>query len=195
MTRVNRKYLLIDNDDAKSNVFEIDGNSVLYFNDRTNATFYETYELVKKYKLASKCYFITQTHLWYQFIYKEGIVYQYSCDGVFIRRIEQVQRLSDEQVRTFIKVDVHAGTPSTDLQPNPIYDKWENDLFTELENGNTTVDNIKRIIYNTENLPNPPYLGGRWLSGYLKGFAKKYPQYIELIFNSTLPLPPHNIFQ
>jgi hypothetical protein len=194
MTSRDRKYLLIDNDNT-SDVFERDGNSLLYFNDRTNATFYETYELVKKYKLASKCYFITQTHLWYQFIYKEGIVYQYSCDGVFIRRIEQVQRLSDEQVRTFIKVDVHAGTPSTDLQPNPIYDKWENDLFTELENGNTTVDNIKRIIYNTENLPHPPYLGGRWLSGYLKGFTKKYPQYIELIFNSTLPLPPHNIFQ
>ena len=195
MTRVTRKYSLIDKDDTKSNIFEIDGNSVLYFNDRTNATFYETYEQVKKNKLASKCYFITQTHIWYQLIYKEGIVYQYSCDGVFIRRIEQVQRLSDEQVRTLIKVDVHTGTPSTDLQTNPTYDKWENKLFTELENGNTTVDNIKRIIYNTENLHNPPYLGGRWLVGYLKSFTKKYPQYIELIFNSSLPSHPHNIFQ
>jgi len=193
MTSRDRKYLLIANDNT-SDVFECDGNSVLYFNDQTNATFYETYELVKKYKLASKCYFIKQTHLWYQFIYKEGIIYQYSCDGCFIRRIEQVQRLSDEQVRTLIKVDVHAGTPSTHSQPNATYDKWENELFTELENGNTTVDNIKRIIYNTGNLPNPPYLGGRWLAGYLKGFTNKYPQYIELIFNSNLPLPPHNIF-
>ena len=190
----NRKYMLIDKDDV-SNRFETDGSSLLYFNDRTNATFYETYDSIKRSGLASKCYFISHTNMWYQLIYKDGVVYQYSCDGLFVRRVEQVQQLSDEQVRALIKVDVHAGSPSTYSGENPTYDKWENALFTELENGNTTVDDIKRIIYNTENLPNPTSLGGRWLSGYLKGFTQKYPKYMELILNSSLPSHPHNIFQ
>ena len=165
----NIKYLLIDNDD-RSNVFETDGNSVLLFNDGTTSTFNETYELVKKTKLASKCYFIAKTNIWYQFIYQDDIVYQYSCDGVFIRHIEQVQQLSDEQIRTLIKVDVHAGPPSTEFHPNPKYDKWENDLLRELENGNTSVYHIKSVIYNYEKLDEPPYLGGRWLSGFLNSF-------------------------
>ena len=143
--------MLIDKDDT-NNLFDIDGNIILLFNDKTTATFYETYESVKITRFASKCYFIERTHSWHQFIYKDKFVYQYSCNGIFIRRIEQVQRLSDYQIRTLINVDVRAKTPLTVTNLNSLYDKWENDLFMTLENSDTTVDNIKRIIYNTEYL-------------------------------------------
>jgi hypothetical protein len=177
---MNRTYILIDPDNS-SNIFEINGSSILYFNDKTNGTFYETYEIVKKNKSASKCYYIEKTHMWYQLIYKDKCIYQYAFNGTLFRRIEQVERLSDENIRELMKVGVHSGTPSTDVVPNPIYDKWEKDLLTVLENGSISTDNIKRIIYNTDNIPNPPYLGGRWLVGFLNGFTNKYPQYIDLI--------------
>lgn len=174
------KYRLID-PDTPSNTFEIDGNSILCFNDNTNRTFRDTYENVKNTKTASKCYFIEHTKIWYQLIYKDLFVYQYSYNGTLMRRIEQIESLSDEQIRDLIKVGVHSGTPSTDSAQNPIYDIWEKNLLTALENGSVSVDSIKRVIYNTTNSPNQQYLGGRWLVGFIKGFTNKYPKYMSLI--------------
>lgn len=174
------KYRLID-PDTLSNTFEIDGNSILYFNDNTNGTFHDTYEIVKKTKTASKCYLIEHTKIWYQLIYKDLLVYQYSFNGTLVRRIEQIDKLSDEQIRDLIKVGVHSGTPSTDISLNPIYDIWEKNLLTALENGSVSVDSIKRVIYGTNNSHNQQYLGGRWLVGFLNGFTNKYPQYMSLI--------------
>lgn len=165
-----RKYRLIDPDNS-SNIFEIDGDTILYFNDNTNGTFHNTYESIKNTKTASKCYFIKHTKMWYQLIYKNLLVYQYSFNGDFTRRIEI---LSDEQIRDLIKVGVHSGTPSTDISQNPRYDIWEKNLLKALENGSVSVDSIKRVIYNTDNSSNQPYLGGRWLVGFLNGFTNKY---------------------
>jgi hypothetical protein len=191
MIEGNKTFRLVNKDNALD-FFQMVGNKILNFNDETNATFNETYDSVRSTRSASKCYFIEMTRTWYQLIYKDGLVYQYSYNGKLVRRVEVVTRLSDDQIRTLINVNVHSG--SGDQEDNPIYVKWENDLFRVLENGDTTVDNIKRIIYNTEKLPNPPYLGGRWLIGFLKSFTRKYPQYVELILDSTLPSVPHNIF-
>ena len=178
--KMNSIYTLKDPDNS-SNIFHIDGSSILYFNDNTNGTLYNTYESVRKNKSASKCYFIDHNKMWYQLIYKEQSIFQYSFNGSLIRRIEHVQQISDEQIRELIKIDVHSGTPSTEAMPNPIYDKWEKGLLTVLDNGSISVDTIKRIIYNTDNIPNPQYLGGRWLMSFLQGFTNKYPKYKELI--------------
>lgn len=177
---MNSIYKLIDPDNL-SNIFQIHGSSILFFNDKTNGTFFDTYESVRKNKSASKCYYIDLNKMWYQLIYKHDSIFQYSYNGTLTRHIEHVQQISDEKIRELIKIGVHSGTASTDVAPNPIYDKWEKDLLTVLENGNISVDNIKRIIYNIDNKQNAPYLGGRWLIGFLHGFTKKYPQYIDLI--------------
>jgi len=179
---MNSIFRFIDPDNL-SNIFEINGSSILFFNDKTNGTFYDTYESVRKNKSPSKCYYIELNKMWYQLIYKEQSIFQYSFHGSCIRCVEHVQQISDEQIRDLIKIDVHSGTVSTDSQSNPIYDKWENSLLSILENGTISVDNIKRIIYNTDNKPNPPYLGGRWLIGFLHGFTKKYPNYVDLILS------------
>jgi len=177
---MNSVYKLIDPDNL-SNILEIHGSSILYFNDRTNGTFFDTYETVRKNKSASKCYYIDHNKMWYQLMYKDQSLFQYSFHGSLIRRIEHVQQISDKQICELIKIDVHSGTPSTEAMPNPIYDKWEKGLLTVLENGSISVDTIKRIIYNTDNIPNPPYLGGRWLISFIQGFTNKYPKYKELI--------------
>ena len=177
---MNSIYKLIDPDNS-SNIFQIDGMSILFFNDKTTGTFYDTYESVRKNKSASKCYYIDLNKMWYQLIYKDQSIFQYSFNGTLTRQIDHIQQISDEKIRELIKIGVHSGTPSTDVVPNPIYDKWEKDLLTVLENGSISVDNIKRIIYNTDNMPNPPYLGGRWLMCFLQGFTNQYPKYKELI--------------
>ena len=178
--KMNSTYMLLDPIES-ANIFEINGSSILYFNDRTNGTFYDTYQSVKKNKSASKCYYIDDNKMWYQLIYKEQLIFQYSFNGSFIRRIKQVQQLSDEKICELIKVGIHTGTPSTDVVSNPIYDKWEKNILTVLENGSISVDDIKRIIYNTDNISNPPYLGGRWLIGFLHQFTKRNPKYIDII--------------
>ncbi len=170
-------YALVD-PDCTTNVFEVNGNDYLTFNDGTFATFHDTYTSVKKTQGASKCY-LTASGAWYQMMLVHSDVRQYSHNGATTRRVVRKPHpnaLSDDEIRTLMKVSVHSSSDSDDGE----YRIWQSRLFDALESGRTTVDDIKRAMSGA-NQGDGPYLGGRWLVAHVRAFASAHPKYDGLL--------------
>jgi hypothetical protein len=92
------QYTLID-PERSSNQFDVSGSDYLAFNDGTYATFHEAYTNVEATRGASKC-FATESGMWYQLIFENSEVRQYSYNGATTRRVVRKQQhpsaLSDE---------------------------------------------------------------------------------------------------
>ena len=78
-------YTLIDPDNA-ANHFDVIGSDYLSFNDGTYATFHDTYVHVQRTHGVSKC-FVVQSGMWYQLMFENSEVRQYSYNGATTRRI------------------------------------------------------------------------------------------------------------
>lgn len=177
-------YQLIDIDN-RNDMIEIDGKTLLTFNDTTSNTMHDTYTAVlSKNGNASKCFSVSSTNSWYQLINHTPIVYQISHDGSK-KRIVRVAKLSDEEIKELLDVPVHSG-PGTDDTIITYTDKndmvktfdsmtWTKHLYNALQTGRTTIDDINRII-RTSN-----WLGGRWFVSHMRTFKKTYPEYNQII--------------
>ncbi len=90
------QYSLID-PDRSSNQFDVNGSDFLAFNDGTYATFHDTYTNVEETRGASKC-FIIQSGMWYQLLFTNSEVRQYSYNGATIRRVVRKQHPTVESI-------------------------------------------------------------------------------------------------
>jgi hypothetical protein len=160
---------------------QIAGNSVLYFIDGTQDTFFNTFRRVKFSKSSSTCYLVNQgTEIAprlapYQLIYRDGDVFQYAAyDFNRFRLVQQNSQMSDEDVAKLLNVSLKMiQTETNSHNGNPAYRKWELELYNAINNGLLTIDQIYNFLY-TDGNNHKSFKAGKYVSHFWTIFHKKY---------------------
>jgi hypothetical protein len=141
---------------------QIAGNSVLYFIDGTQDTFFNTFRRVKFSKSSSTCYLVNQgTEIAprltpYQLIYRDGNVFQYAAyDFNRFRLVQQNSQMSDEQAAIFLSLP--EGLPNSSFsftgsgRAPGAYREWASKLEAAIREGNISIDQLFKFFYNNGN--------------------------------------------
>jgi len=158
------------------------GNSVLYFIDGTQDTFFNTFRRVKFSKSCSKCYLVNQGTAIaprltpYQLIYDmNGNVYQYAAYNYNISRVvQQTSQMSDQDVAKLLNVSLEMmQTKTNSYNGNPAYRRWESELYNAISTGQISIDQIYNFLY-TDGNNHKSFKAGKYVSHFWTNFHKKY---------------------
>jgi len=157
------------------------GNSVLYFIDGTQDTFFNTFRRVKFSKNCSKCYLVNQGTAIaprltpYQLIYDmNGNVYQYAAYNYNISRlVQQTSQMQDKDVVKLLTVTPAMASQYSleNMNKNPVYREWETKLYNFIINGQISIDQIINFYYKKNGTSN---FSGRSASKFWSKFHSKY---------------------